>query len=237
MKIEKIIQLFLSVFNVVLSDDLRVYSLKGHSSEKKKDYQARNVKFGVKRGEKVLDVGSGGEPFEKATHLVDMFPRDTQHRYNVLKTGGLPFIQGNVLNLPVKKKAFDFVYCAHVLEHVDDPAKACDELMRVARRGYVEVPTRISDVVFNFVMKPDFHKWHVTMMDNSLIFVEYGEWERQDTKCNELYLLAHAKKENPVRNMFRRNKNLITNMFLWNRRFNYFVFDKKGALIKANSKK
>jgi len=37
--------------------------------------------------------------------------------------------------MPFPDKSFDFVYCAHVLEHVDDPIRACREIMRVGKRG------------------------------------------------------------------------------------------------------
>ncbi len=39
-------------------------------------------------------------------------------------------------------KQFDFVICSHTLEDLRDPLWVCSELMRVGKRGYVEVPSR-----------------------------------------------------------------------------------------------
>ncbi|OGY18502.1 MAG: hypothetical protein A3F04_02000 [Candidatus Chisholmbacteria bacterium RIFCSPHIGHO2_12_FULL_49_9] len=229
----------LAVFTYILKKlnflDLRVYSLAGFSSEKKFDYQRRYIKFRLTKDARVLDVGSGGEPFPYATYLVDLYPGKTQHRYNELKTNRKPLIQASVEHLPFKRKSIDFAYCAHVLEHVDDPARACEELMRVGKRGYIEVPTRLSDIIFNFTKIPNFHRWYVNRAGNSLIFVEYSDYERRDTRCNEFYQFAHSRYDNPLRRMFRRNKDLITNMFMWDQRFSYYVFSKDGELLSRST--
>ncbi|MDE1970812.1 MAG: class I SAM-dependent methyltransferase [Patescibacteria group bacterium] len=211
----------------------RIYLLKGTSFEPKEIYQSRFVHFNLKPGEKVLDVGSGGEPFAQATHLCDLYPQKTQHRYNELKTNGLPFTQASVEDLPFKDKEFDFAYCAHVLEHVEDPAKACRELMRVAGRGYIETPTRISDIMCNFTRIPNFHRWHVTQVGNTLIFNEYQSYEQRDMGTDEFYHMIHAKYPNRIQTMYRRNKDLFSNMFLWEGGFNYYVFNLHGELVSS----
>jgi len=49
----------------------------------------------------------------------------------------------DVHHLPFKNGAFRDVYCFHVLEHIENPAKALRELLRVARRMVeLEVPHR-----------------------------------------------------------------------------------------------
>lgn len=212
---------------------LRIYLLRGSSSETKSEYQSRFIKFDINPGESVLDVGSGGEPFEFATHLCDLYPQKTQHRHNELKTSGLPFTQADVQDLPFKDKEFDFVYCAHVLEHVEDPEKACLELMRVGKRGYIETPTRMSDIMCNFTQIPHFHKWHVTQVGQTLIFNEYQPYEQRDVGTDEFYHMIHAKYPNRIRSMYRKNKDLFSNMFLWKGGFNFFVFDKKGNLTSS----
>lgn len=212
------------------------YTRKFISGEKKIHYQKRFIKFDIKDGWKVLDIGSGGEPFPFANFLTDRYPGKTQHRYNKLKTNNLPFAVSDVQNLPYKNKVFDFVYCAHVIEHVDDPAKACEEMMRVGKSGYIEVPTKTSDIIFNFARLNHFHKWHISKAGNSLIFIEYSGEERRDTGDQEIFYMAHSKLSNPVRKTYRANKDLYTNMFLWNNSFNYYIFDKNGNLISSNAK-
>ena len=213
------------------------YLRKFISSEKKYDYQSRYIKFDIRENEKVLDIGSGGEPFPHATHLLDKFPGKTQHRYNRLKTNQLPFTQGDVQALPFADLEFDFIYCAHVLEHVEDPAKALEEIMRAGKRGYIEVPTRMSDIVFNFARLKHFHKWHISMLGNTLIFKEYADWETRDTGSQELFFMAHSHTPNLMRSFYRKNKDLFTNMFLWEKRFNYYIFGKEGDLIASNVQK
>ncbi len=213
-----------------------IYTRKFISGEKKIDYQKRFIKFDIPEGSKVLDVGSGGEPFPYANFLIDRFPGKTQHRYNKLQTKNLPFCTGSVENLPYKSKSFDFVYCAHVLEHVDNPTAACEEIMRIGKRGYIEVPTKTSDIIFNFARLKHFHKWYISKIGNSLVFIEYYGDERRDTGDQELFYMAHSKFSNPIRKLYRMNKDLFTNMFLWDSFFYYYIFDSKGRLTSTNSK-
>ena len=213
---------------------IRIYRVSGREGERKIDYQTRFHPFEIQPGEQVLDLGSGGEPFPYATHLVDLYPEETQHRYNPLKTDDKIFLKADIMHLPFEDKSFDYVYCSHVLEHVDDPAKACAEILRVGKRGYIEVPTRMSDILFNFAKIPNFHRWHVQALGNSLIFQEYQDFERVDTHCSDFYDLMHSQKENPVRAMYRSHKNLFVHMFHWNNSFDYYVFNKEGALIASS---
>lgn len=215
--------------------DLRLYSLRGHSQERKIDYQQRYLSFDIDPSDVVVDIGSGGEPFPHANYLVDLYPNKTQHRYNELQTNKKPFVRAAVDYLPFRYKSIDFVYCSHVLEHVPNPALACEELMRVGKRGYIEVPTRLSDIMFNFTKIPHFHKWYVCKAGRTLIFIEYSNYERRDIGTNLFYLFAHSQRDNPIRRMFRRNKDLITHMFLWDRRFAYYVFNKDGVLLSHST--
>ena len=165
------------------------------------------------------------------------YPGKTQHRYNPLKTNNLPFSTGDIEYLPYKDKSFDFVYCAHVLEHLANPAKALSEIQRVGKSGYIEVPTRMSDIVFNFARLKHFHKWHISMIGNTLIFIEYTEKERRDTGDQELFYMAHSLLPNSIRSMYRNNKDLFTNMFLWKDYFTFYIFDGNGQLTFCNSPK
>jgi hypothetical protein len=46
---------------------------------------------------------------------------------------------------PFEDGSFDFAVCSHTLEDVRDPIRVCDELRRVARAGYIEVPSRLEE--------------------------------------------------------------------------------------------
>ena len=45
--------------------------------------------------------------------------------------------QGDIYKLPYEDNSFDLVLCTEVLEHLEDPAKALKELVRVSRRYLV----------------------------------------------------------------------------------------------------
>ena len=198
-------------------------------------YQRRFIQFDIRAGERVLDVGSGGYPFPHATHLADLYMSGTSHRSEPLCRGTLPLQQCDLERLPYADHTFDFVYCSHVLEHVKDPAKACEELMRVGKRGYIETPTRLSDVMFNFTRLRDHHKWHVSCVGGALIFMPWEERERRDTQINEFFLMAHSKYKNAFQELLHGHRDLFVNMLLWKERFVYYVFDQEGRLRDTNS--
>ena len=126
-------------------------------------YQSRFYNFGIKPSDKVLDVGSGSIPFHLANHLVDItIENDNFGRAGVAfkHIDGIPIYECNLERLPFEDNEFDFVYCSHVLEHVNDPDKACSELMRVGKRGFIESPTPGKDIWLN-IAKASNHRWAI----------------------------------------------------------------------------
>lgn len=139
-------------------------------------YQRRYFHFGIASGDRVLDVGSGNIPFPLATDLAELSPEDDD-----LGRAGQAFVRPegvavhvcSIEDLPFADQSFDFVYCSHVLEHVADPERACAELARVGRRGYVETPTRGKDLFLNLAGKSN-HRWAVEVLNQGLVFTEYS---------------------------------------------------------------
>jgi SAM-dependent methyltransferase len=123
---------------------------------------------------KVLDIGSGHRPHIDATHLVDLHLEDNTERGKKLKRIGKFLIQANIEALPFKDGVFEYVYASHVLEHTDDPAEACRELMRVAKAGYIETPDPFYEQGYGYPKKErgwSFHRWYVwSAADGRLIF-------------------------------------------------------------------
>lgn len=128
-------------------------------------------------GARVLDVGAGQSPHPAADVILDKFlddnthrparaEFDTEHEIVVAQSDGedvvvlwaRPVVGGDVIALPFKDKAFDFVIAKDVLEHVEDIEAACRELSRVARGGYVEMPKLQSEILFP---QGDIHRWVV----------------------------------------------------------------------------
>lgn len=230
--VRKINGLFKELFRIEIRFLRRGKGLEKHRFS----YQKKYVNFNIKNGEKVLDVGSGGHPFPLATHLVDLYSDDNFHRGGEkIATDGRDLIKASVGNLPFKDKEFDFVYCSHLLEHVDNPAKACEEIMRVGKRGYIETPTRISDTMFNFT-KIKHHKWYVELLGDTLLFFEYDAKKQRDTRIDDFFRLYHSKWSNPFQRLFHNNRDLFANMLLWENRFYYYVFNQKGDLISSNKR-
>lgn len=134
-------------------------------------------RFDLGPDDRVLDVGCGALPFPLATHLCDLTRSDDSERlFGTIPALDRPFVECDVQALPFRDKAFDFVFCTHVLEHVADPVAACRELERVARRGYVECPASWIERVFH---SPD-HRWLVDHEQGRLVFREILEEEERD---------------------------------------------------------
>jgi glycosyltransferase involved in cell wall biosynthesis len=101
--------------------------------------------------ERVLDIGGGDSPFVRANVVTDAFPDMNAHRSGrsaCLKAedgSDMEFVQCFAEELPFEDKAFDVAYCRMVLEHAIDPAAACREMMRVARRGFLETPSPLAE--------------------------------------------------------------------------------------------
>lgn len=120
---------------------------------------------------RVLDLGSGHNPHARANVLVDKFliddptvsgrsGRDTKIPKNKI------FIVGDVAALPFKDKTFDFIVCSHVAEHIESVDDFCQEMIRVAERGYIETPSKIAEILRH----PPYHIWYVSNKKGRLVF-------------------------------------------------------------------
>jgi SAM-dependent methyltransferase len=187
-------------------------------------YQARHFHFGIRPGDKVLDIGSGNNPLSFATHLADLAVDDDHYG-----RAGSPFkhIDGKpVFNCPVESmpfadNEFDFVYCSHVLEHVADPERACRELMRVGKRGYVETPTLGKDVWLN-VGKISNHRWHVALFNETLEFTEYAPRDLDGVETDlllDMHMHPQTDREKAFAALVLLKSDVLNTMLLWDTRF------------------
>ena len=113
----------------------------------------------------VLDIGCGYSPHPAANTICDV--QDLKKNYLDKK-----FVQLKEKKFPFKDKEFDFVIASHVIEHVEDIDFFIKELQRVAKKGYIEVPTKLEDNLV-FENKND-HVWHMDFDDvnNKLIITK-----------------------------------------------------------------
>jgi hypothetical protein len=124
--------------------------------------------FGIRPDDVVLDVGGGGNPLRRANLVLDRFPLETTHRGEPLKLHPhQKLIEGNVERMDMlKDKSVDFLFTQQTLEHVDDPARACAEIIRVAKRGFIDVPRGWIDLHIGHVE----HRWFIDFADDCLVF-------------------------------------------------------------------
>jgi SAM-dependent methyltransferase len=196
-------------------------------------YQAAHINFSIPEDASVLDIGCGPAPFHRATMVCDRFTRKTVHRYGELSTGGLPFVEADIHSLPFADKSFDFVYCAHVLEHIDDPILACREIMRIGKRGYLETPNFMKDTLFCQAQGMH-HRWHTIALGNTLFFFEYTPRQQEGIRSQAWSNLIWSPWYHPLQDAFVDNQDVFNTMFLWSDSFCVFVFNKNGTMRHFN---
>lgn len=127
---------------------------------------------------RLLEIGPGHNPFAGVTHLLERHVTDGHERGGnaLLVPTSARLIVGEATVLPFAKRAFDFVYASHVLEHVEDPDQACREIMRVGAAGYIETPAPFLEqgLALGDESSPDhwFHRWFVFSPDNNQLVFE-----------------------------------------------------------------
>ncbi|MGI8684749.1 MAG: class I SAM-dependent methyltransferase [Acidimicrobiales bacterium] len=128
----------------------------------------------------LLDVGGWAQPFRRADRGVDLLPYGTRGQYGAIGPGPERFTAATWVEhdicgepMPFTDKEFDFVVCSHVLEDVRDPIHVCRELVRVAKAGYIEVPSREIESTWGVEGRYTgyyHHRWLVELQDGEFVF-------------------------------------------------------------------
>jgi SAM-dependent methyltransferase len=114
---------------------------------------------------RVLDVGSGPNPWFRSNILCERFLADGVERGGQsVQRKNRPFCNCDATALPFRDKSFDFVYCSHVAEHVDDIEKLFSEVQRVGKAGYIETP----NYLFEQLVGTTTHLWALWVEGNVL---------------------------------------------------------------------
>ena len=102
----------------------------------------------------ILDIGCNIAPVEFAQTVADVqnfskFYEEKNKKFVLIKDKKLPF----------SNKQFDFVYASHVIEHVEDLSLFINEIKRISRQGYIELPTILEDNLVLSANSSEDHKW------------------------------------------------------------------------------
>ncbi|MBX2916017.1 MAG: class I SAM-dependent methyltransferase [Cyclobacteriaceae bacterium] len=125
-------------------------------------------KLSIPRSAYVLDVGSGHNPHPRANVIADKFIDTNYHRADNIKIlNNQKFVEADGQALPFKDKEFDYVICCHVVEHVDDPTRFLTELSRVGKKGYLEAPSLVGELL----IPKESHQWVLLDIDKKIILV------------------------------------------------------------------
>ncbi len=118
--------------------------------------------------ERVLEVGGAANPFPRADVVCDLTFGSTNQRNGSpgVFRPGVTYVEASAESLPFADGEFDVVWCTQVLEHVPDPIKAAAELCRVAKRGFIELPSRVGEMMNG---NPT-HRWVVDREGDTLVF-------------------------------------------------------------------
>ena len=129
--------------------------------------------FLILENDRALDVGCGPTTKKEPSHFgrADVLVDINEELIEYYKDKNVTFIQAPVEHLPFEDKEFEFVWCSHLLEHVEDPKIACAELMRVGNRGRIKAPAPVKEILW----PQSYHKWLVSSIGNQLVFErKYG---------------------------------------------------------------
>jgi len=160
--------------------------------------------------EKVLEIGPGKIPFSLATDFIGS--NETITNYTDIDIDKQVF--------PFMNKHFDFIYCRHVLEDIQNPDFALKEIFRVSKfGGYIETPSPLIEITKDVDATQFSYKYC------GYIHHRYIVWS--NIQKNEIYFLPkYSCILDHMLNIIDNDKyymyNLINNYpIYWN---NYFIF-------------
>lgn len=145
----------------------------------------------LKASDIVLDIGGWAHPFNRANYVMDLSPYETRGYYNRTFARNNPYppiggtveyfkretwIQRDICDkqpFPFRDKELDFVVCSHTLEDIRDPLWVCAEMIRTAKAGYIEVPSRIWETCRGHepgIAGLSHHRWLIDIEHDSIHF-------------------------------------------------------------------
>ena len=174
----------------------------------------------------VLEIGSGHHPRHEAHVLCDRFIEEDRERGGAL-VADRPVVQADAQALPFADQSFDYAICAQVLEHVEDPERMLLELMRVARRGYIETPSEIAEWLYGW----PFHRSVLNVVDGKLLI-------RRKTFTPPFGELFHVlgERDAAFRHFHLTHNALLLVQYEWEGRIDYVILPEDAVPLDLTSK-
>src|SRR5215470_13882436 len=171
----------------------------------------------------------GGHLFPRAAVLTDRFIENSTTRHEPLVLiPNKPFLVSDLHDLPFADKSFDFVYCAHVLQLIENPLRACQEIMRIGTRGFIETPTFGRDTLFGWARGEQI--WHVVAIAQHLCFFEYSDRQLDGIRSPLWRDSVLSKWHHPLQDVFYENQDVFNVLFMWKQEFSVFLFRLDGTV-------
>jgi hypothetical protein len=141
---------------------------------------AQRILAGLGEDAVVLDVGGWNRPFGRADWVIDLMPHSTRGESHGWDSEDR-FTEGTWVERdicarepwPFADQQFDFAVCSQTLEDIRDPVWVCEELSRVAKAGYIEVPSRLEEQTWGINgewVGWSHHHWLVDLAENEAHF-------------------------------------------------------------------
>lgn len=136
----------------------------------------------------VIDVGGGVAPCTRANHIIDILPYEQRNKKQMW--GGIiprfskeTWIVRDACDKepwPFPDKYFDFSICTQTLEDIRDPIWVCSELIRISKKGLIEVPSRLYETSYGIEGKrlagAHHHRWIIDLDNGVLRFTFKTSW-------------------------------------------------------------
>ncbi|MBX7227784.1 MAG: methyltransferase domain-containing protein [Chitinophagales bacterium] len=146
----------------------------------------------IPEGLNILDAGAGEQQYKKfCSHLVYTSQDFCQYdgtgderglQMNQFDTSKIDIVS-DITNIPVENSSFDAIMCIEVLEHVPDPVKALNELVRILKpNGYLIITapfcslTHFSPYHFATGFNRYFYEYHLKEKFNIIELINNGNY-------------------------------------------------------------
>lgn len=169
---------------------------------------------------RVLEIGPGTFPFLRADVYFD------HDRRFLDPLAPKPTFCGDLKDgLPFPDKSFDYVWCSHVIEHLDDPINVLTEISRVGKAGSILAPSIFKEFLFHY--EEDDHKWDIlppAVVGGPIRFIRPDMAWREKIKDRDvqaglcgLYRTDdfRTRRQRLMRNWFRQNEPLLDVVVHW----------------------